>query len=917
MSENSKIELEEKIFYFLVIFEREKSENNPEFKFINIKNPPICIFTTKDEKQKNNLYKKIYKYIIPKEYILDRKLIINALIGDDQYTIDFPVKEGLSFIYDINLKVTNKLYKYPSDIEQNIIKYYEKLNMYIECLSQNNEDEKLDILYKNTIALYSKKPQYILLIKLFTKVYQDRDLCLSLLDKFIETNDKETLFNNIGNDNLESLKDTFKEILENADNLISKNSFKKEYAKYFYSIILSFLNNYDYNNFLELIDKLYKSDKEILFDILLDYKSCFKNEIKKDINFFNEFIGYCTTKTYTEFFYNGLFYLKNIHDYLKVLYFNREKIILIKKFIPIKILSIENNIQLNINDIRDLIEKIISFSEKNKISLLYITKNFWEKIISNYSLANQEHIIICDEMRKLYYRYYNFVISLNDKNLTKIIEEVRKICDSEFYERLLDKNIKKYIQNEKNIDNIKIIDLIVNRDAFYSIESNEKYKNRRDLKIFDKIDFDNIDDKFIRYFHDSNFELLFEHEIQNFLIHFFSKVKTINHIDIILKLIKAENLKQNKDIYIQLLIQKYDELLDKGSLFKTENESLAQIVTIFGRLINFLYKNQNSLDFISKKIFKLDEKMKDKIYIELIQYFNENECKQLAEYIIEIYFKNLEKGKIEELINFLDKLQINYKKNLLEKINDAYLIEPKDFYNKGYNLKIELLCKLIESNTIEENNDYFNSSKEILKEIYAEFDEKKITIEHLKTFLSNNENIILERLKLFKLLENVDYENLLDQSKTLINEINDTKNQLNYIKEQFESYHKEVYKDKINEIRLIFKLINESTIEDYNNNKFQINKILANKNKADNINKVKNSKIFNIFYDKANTINDQEERFNSALKNYEKFVNGIKEKPDIERINIKNIIKELKEQIRENDIIEIVNEINKKIKKKS
>ena len=619
--------------------------------------------------------------------------------------------------------MTNDFFKFSNEIDQNIIQYYEKLNLYIECLSLNNEEEKLDILYKNTIKLYSKKSKYILLMKLFTKVYKDRNLCILLLDKFNETKDKENQFNNIGKDNLESLKDIFKEILENVDNLISKNSFKKEYIKYFYSIILSFLNNYDYNNFLELIDKLYNSNKEVLFDILLDYKFYFKNEIKKDINFFNEFIGYSTTKAYINFYRDGLFYLKNINDYLKVLDFNKEKIILIEKFIPIKILNIEKNIQLNINDIIKLTDNIISFSEKNKILLIYFTRNFWENAISNYSIPNQENIIICDEMRKLYDRYYNFLISLNslnDKALNTIIEESKKFHDKEFYENLLDKNIKKYIQNEKNID------LIVNRDPFYSIKTKEKNKNRRDLVVFDKIDFNSVDDKFIKYFQESNFELLFEHEIQKFLITFFSKVQKINHIEIILKLIKVENLKNNISIFIELLIRKYDEFFEKGLLFKNENESLEQIITILGKLITFLYKYQQNTDFISKKIGKLDEKIKDKIYVELISYFCKKEYKSLANYILEIYFKNLEKGKIVQLIGFLNKLQLDYKNNLLRKLNDAYLIEPKDFYNNGNNLKIELLCKLIEGNTLDETNDYFNSSKEILKEIYAEFFEKKM-----------------------------------------------------------------------------------------------------------------------------------------------------------------------------------------------
>ena len=364
MSEAKRIELEEKEIYFLLIYERKKTENNSDFEFKSLDNSPVCIFTNKEDKENNIYYKKIFKYIIKKDNINLRQTI-SAVIDRDDYIIDFNLKDDISFIFDLNLKVKNSFFNFPRDINQNNIQYYEKLNMYIECLYQNNEDEKLDILYKDTIHLYSKKPTYVFLMKLFTKVYQDKNLCPLLLDKFNETKDKENQINSIDKINLESLKDIFKSVFENIDNLIAFSS-KKEYLKTFYSIILSFLNIYNYETFLELIEILYKKNKEDLFDILLDYKAYFKNDIKKDFDFFNEFISYSTKKTYDEFIKDGLFYLKNINEYLKVLEFNKEKIILIKKFMPIKIINIDKNINLNINEILKYTEKIISFSEKKK-----------------------------------------------------------------------------------------------------------------------------------------------------------------------------------------------------------------------------------------------------------------------------------------------------------------------------------------------------------------------------------------------------------------------------------------------------------------------------------------------------------------------------------------------------------------------
>ena len=69
MSETNRIELEEKEIYFLLIYERKKTENNSNFEFKSLDNNSVCIFTNKEDKEKNTYYKKIFKYIIKKKNI--------------------------------------------------------------------------------------------------------------------------------------------------------------------------------------------------------------------------------------------------------------------------------------------------------------------------------------------------------------------------------------------------------------------------------------------------------------------------------------------------------------------------------------------------------------------------------------------------------------------------------------------------------------------------------------------------------------------------------------------------------------------------------------------------------------------------------------------------------------------------------
>jgi len=74
--------------------------------------------------------------------------------------ISFSVKEN-SFAYEAELKKGNK---YLDDIDigkvsidQNIVPFYSKLNIFIEALQENNEINKIEKLYEDTIALYEKK----------------------------------------------------------------------------------------------------------------------------------------------------------------------------------------------------------------------------------------------------------------------------------------------------------------------------------------------------------------------------------------------------------------------------------------------------------------------------------------------------------------------------------------------------------------------------------------------------------------------------------------------------------------------------------------------------------------------------------------------------------------------------------------
>ena len=122
-------------------------------------------------------YKKVFKFIGK----TDNKYSLEFEIVKDYYIITFEVKEN-SFIYDVELKKGNKILKNitKENIDQKIIDYHKKLDIFLEALKKNNEENKKEILYKDTIDLFEQKKGFSFLISLFVQIYKNKELYSNL-----------------------------------------------------------------------------------------------------------------------------------------------------------------------------------------------------------------------------------------------------------------------------------------------------------------------------------------------------------------------------------------------------------------------------------------------------------------------------------------------------------------------------------------------------------------------------------------------------------------------------------------------------------------------------------------------------------------------------------------------------------------
>ena len=910
------------IIYFLIslIFKKEEFDKNKELNFGNGLHPE-CIYT-KEISLEDGSIKYIYIFKLGIKIEKKSNVKINFINDKGDYEVSFEVKNA-SFIYELNLYLNKKKSIYSSKtVIQDSLKYHEKVKYFIGALTINKEKESLSDLYKDTINLYSKKPNFEFLINLFIILYENKSYCPLLMGEFKKMNEfnqnnanKNNKLNEIRNtdrnDSLNEFDNTFQNIIKNADRLIKTNSYQ---TINFYGIILCYLNFYNFKSFSELFDNLYKNSKNDLFEILLIYKIHFKNWDYYDINFYIEFIDYSTRKCFLEFYERALFYLKDVLLYLKVIEKNKEKIISIADFKPIALKDIKfesNNTNNEFEQIINTIEIILNFSEEKQRLLIVFTNLFWDMLLRKCNNPNEDNIANCSKLRKKFIKYCELVNKLyKDIEDNKFRKEANIYKEKDNIGFLLDKNIKNFIKNKNDIENIEILTLIKDFNIYYT---EDRYINKRNLDIFDKINFQNVDFEFIEKFKTCQFEKIFKNNINNYLQKFCSKIKNINDFDTILNLINDKEIEISIDTYIELLSDKYDSFNLYKNLLNYNEDDLYKNIKILCKLYNFFYLKKN-WKFLSEKISKLDEKIKSKIYIILIRYCNDSEHDEMKKNIIDIYVNDIKFDKIDELMVFIQNLEENDYEKIMEQLRKKYIIKEDDFFIGNKNIKIELLYNLFKNGLFKENNSYYDKTKEILEIINKELEEKHISINAFINFFEEKEEHIIKKLELLSILnEFINSKEMYKDNKELKDKIKKTINDLKYIKDELSIYHKDIHKIVISDINDFIKKLNDEEVIYYENNYYKIEPLIKKHiHLADTVHNVKNLTFFRIFYE-CTQCQDPNERFDNTcleLKNINNYLN-IERNNENKNVENNQIFNKIKEEFSNNDIKNLNEEYDK------
>ena len=167
------------------------------------------------------------------------------------------------------------------------------------------------------------------------------------------------------------------------------------------------------------------------------------------------------------------------------------------------------------------IKAIIKYCKENKTFLIYFTNNFWSYILSYYNEPKQNNIYICFQLRELFKKYnklvddiYNLLEKKDKVKMTTIKKEANSYFERDEFAFILAQMITKY-NNKSEVSDIEKLAFITGYNPYY-IEP--KYSNKVDCSIFDTLDLNQIDEKFIEDFKRRNFETIFKDNISEYII---------------------------------------------------------------------------------------------------------------------------------------------------------------------------------------------------------------------------------------------------------------------------------------------------------------------------------------------------------------------------------------------------------------
>ena len=808
---------------------------------ISIKEKDMTYFNLKNINKDDLKGKNIYLYKIrlklkdSNDFIYIKLTFLNKILISNS---PFEIKENDTyFIYDIFYKLegfweferfqnesikdflTNKFrinYSTKIIIFKEYLLIHEKSNLFVNLLactankiSKFKKFIEYEFLLFFLIILINEKKKFLNISKELQKFFKSVILNFNHIDKIIIKDYKNNEYNKI-------IK-----IIENYRNDFNDKSLVSNLDL----IILLFYQTNDKKNFKQVFKQI-KYKKEVTQYILKhpiifnNYNSSILELIYENAN--DEQIGIIISLS------------SDFNEYIKFFCTNYEKIINKKLY---KYINFKNCPFPEENyDSKNLIKFVDSIIGNCEI---YFPSEQFIKLIEKLHLKNYQKLI---ELKSIFNKYKE---NWKTNDIRIKLDEAIHLTGEKFIE-------------EKKLNNLEIITFI-QEDAktyYFDYEINQKF-----AKLIGYINLDEIDEKFCKKFIGQNYDYkkLMKNQYKLFINSIIYKTEYFKHLKVLYKIFNLK-VKKDNEIISEIINLLKDKTLNRDN---SSNLELSKIIGILFQLIdNNINKNLNNLIKGINKNFSFNE-----INDILINILNDKNLKlniDVIDKLINIISNNTNNLPNKAIILILKKFtNIFIQKCFLEK-QRKNIITEMELFNHKFSDNLEFIFDLINNGFFNEKYKDFNYIKKT-----KEFMEKQIN--NLKEFnFSIQQLIILRKLKDEKSENNlkkrlfiiaIGDKNIVDELyPLLIDKIDICYKILEQIEEIikiFSNYYSHEENTTILEYERLKENIYRSPISDFPDIN-TIDNFEEKFNKADEIDKLKNSKIFIEIFEQNKLIENNE-----------------------------------------------------------
>ena len=511
-----------------------------------------------------------------------------------------------------------------------------------------------------------------------------------------------------------------------------------------------------------------------------------------------------------------------------------------------------NNGENCVKNCFDLVQKDIKqFDEEfNKVFIKYINKkkNVLNDFIQLIDKSNNNYLynILFNDDNKI---YENFILPLEHINILSENNKTEIDNYQEKWDKLIHQSILKSVE-EKKLKNLDLLEMI-EKDKIYN---DDKYKDSRDLDIFNGIVISEVNNDFFNKWKQMNFKNMFQSNLNGLYDKITSLVEDFKSFE------KLFLFFENNDDFDNSVENQFRAILkNKNNI--NEND-IMDIINLIHSMDEKQKKNSEKFLEIIKE--ELNPEKTEEIYIILeTKYANLSvNVKNLIAHIL-----ILNKNSAEDISKLINNCN-NIKKDILNEIKEDFIIKETFLEDENENEDYKLLKQLNEINIFNENEfidtNYYKKTKNTIEKIGGILNKNEIKY---NTYDDDKKKQNFK--KRLEFINSIFSDNRIDDKNTesKFEEIKVKIVNLKTIQDYLKKFSESIEKEKT--IQNILNSLKTKNLSEIDNEINHYNDYINDYETAEKVLKKEKNLFFNNIYKNHIEIKDEKKRKNKTLEKFD------------------------------------------------